>query len=144
MSQHPSFSGRLRWTGPDRDYEIDFDGKPVIPGSAPAVYKGNDALHNPESLMISSLMACHALTYMGQCKRAGIAWASYEDDATGSLGVRDGKIRMVEVVLRPRVTLRDPAQVAQALALHDTAHEACFMANSVDFPVRVEPQVSAA
>jgi len=47
------------------------------------------------------------------------------------------------VVLRPRVRVADAKDVEAAAALHHDAHGACFVANSVNFPVRVEPEMSA-
>jgi organic hydroperoxide reductase OsmC/OhrA len=57
--------------------------------------------------------------------------------------MRDGKMRMVEVVLRPQVRVADAAQIANARELHGKAHANCFMSNSVNFEVRVEPTVTA-
>jgi organic hydroperoxide reductase OsmC/OhrA len=37
----------------------------------------------------------------------------------------------------------DAAQVARATELHEKAHANCFMSNSVNFDVRVEPTVTA-
>jgi organic hydroperoxide reductase OsmC/OhrA len=45
------------------------------------------------------------------------------------------------VTLRPRVTITDPAQRELATFLHHEASEKCFIAASVNFPVRHEPQV---
>ncbi len=88
MSQSHLFEGRLRWTGSagesggklalSRAFIVEFDGKAPIEGSSPSVFNGDDGRHNPETLMVSSLMACHHLTYLAVCERAGIAitWAS--------------------------------------------------------------------
>ena len=65
---------------------------------------------------------------------------SYEDEATAAL-VRsaDGKVRIEEVVLHPQVTFANPQPDAAAVdALHHTAHEKCFIANSVSATIRVE------
>jgi organic hydroperoxide reductase OsmC/OhrA len=45
-------------------------------------------------------------------------------------------------VLRPRVEWRDgdAPDAAKLDDLHSRAHEACFIANSVNFPVEVEPR----
>jgi organic hydroperoxide reductase OsmC/OhrA len=93
--------------------------------------------------MVSSLMACHHLTYLAACERAGIGIAAYTDHGVGTLAMRDGKMRMVGVVLRPQVRVADAARVDEARALHEKAHANCFMSNSVNFEVRVEPSVSA-
>jgi organic hydroperoxide reductase OsmC/OhrA len=42
-------------------------------------------------------------------------------------------------VLRPRVGVADAAMLERAAALHHRAHELCYIANSVAFPVRHEP-----
>jgi organic hydroperoxide reductase OsmC/OhrA len=43
------------------------------------------------------------------------------------------------VVLHPQVELADPEDVALLPRLHEEAHAACFVASSVNFPVRVAP-----
>jgi organic hydroperoxide reductase OsmC/OhrA len=48
------------------------------------------------------------------------------------------------VVLRPVVTVADPSMSDAAQAAHHQAHEWCFIANSVNFEVRVEPEVRVA
>lgn len=154
MSQDPVFAGALVWTGAatqrdgalalGRRYTLEFPGKAPIEGASPAAFKGDDAFHNPETLMVASLAACHHLTYLAVCERAGIALAAYTDLPAGRLGMKDGKMRMVEVVLRPRVVVQDASQVDTARAAHDKAHAHCFMANSVNFEVRVEPEIVAA
>ena len=49
-----------------------------------------------------------------------------------------------EVVLRPRVTVADASMTDAATAAHAQAHEWCFIANSVNFPVRHEPVIDVA
>lgn len=154
MSKQHSFEGSLHWTGgtvPDaqgrlrlaRNFVIRFKDKPAIEGSSPGVFAGDDSRHNPETLMIASLMACHHLTYLALCERAAIEVLEYGDEATGTLGLRDGKMRMLEVVLWPRVRVARTDQLEAARALHDSAHANCFMANSVNFEVRVQPNLTS-
>jgi len=45
---------------------------------------------------------------------------------------------MTDVHLRPRITIAPRADQAKARALVEAAHEACFIANSVSCPVRIE------
>jgi len=153
MSHEHFFEGDLHWTGHatqvegklklERSFTIEFPGKSLLTGSSPEVFHGDNRHHNPETLMVSSLMACHHLTYLAVCERSGISIVSYTDRGIGKLAMRDGKMRMVEVVLRPQVKVADPAQVERAQALHDKAHANCFMSNSVNFDVRIEPAVTA-
>lgn len=153
MSQAHLFEGSMRWTGQaletdgklklERRFSIEFPGKVAIEGSSPAVFSGDESRHNPETLMVSSLMACHLLTYLASCERSGVRIVSYEDRATGRLAIKDGKMRMVEVVLRPRVKVTDAAHVEHATTAHEKAHANCFMSNSVNFEVKVQPTVTA-
>ena len=87
---------------------------------------------------MASLSACHQLWYLGLCAAAGIEVLAYEDAAEG-LMVEEGAGgagHFSEVVLRPSVTVASKADVARAQALHAIAHDKCFIARSVNFPVR--------
>ena len=81
-----------------------------------------------------ALSACHLLSYLAFCARAGIEVVGYEDQASGMMTIKDGKMRFVEVTLAPHVTIA-AGDLEQAKALHEKAHEACFIASSVNFPV---------
>ena len=57
----------------------------------------------------------------------------------------DGGGHFTEVVLRPRVTVADARHGrASATELHEEASAKCFIASSVNFPVRHEPTVTEA
>jgi organic hydroperoxide reductase OsmC/OhrA len=49
-----------------------------------------------------------------------------------------------EVMLHPRVVIAASADAAKAKALHEQAHKLCFIANSVNFPVRHEAEIVVA
>ena len=49
-----------------------------------------------------------------------------------------------DVLLRPRVKIAAGSDPARAKALHERAHSICFIANSVNFPVRNEPVIEVA
>jgi peroxiredoxin-like protein len=153
VAQQHVFEGTLHWSGGShqdehgklklaRAFAVRFKDKPAIEGSSPAVFNGDDSRHNPETLMVASLMSCHHLTYLAVCERANIALLEYNDSATGTLAIKDGKMRMVEIVLWPQVRIANAAQLDQARELHAKAHANCFMSNSVNFEVRVEPAVT--
>jgi organic hydroperoxide reductase OsmC/OhrA len=149
------YAAHVRWTGGasgpaldyatySREYVVEIEGKPPLRGSADAHFRGDRALHNPEDLLVAALSACHLLSYLAECTRAGIAVLAYEDDAGGEMTLIDGKIRFREVMLRPRVAIADPARIDEAIALHERAHAECFIANSVNFPVHHEAAVTSA
>lgn len=84
------------------------------------------------------------LWYLHLCADAGIVVTDYRDEAHGMMETTaEGGGRFTEVVLRPRVTIAR-GDVARARALHDDAHRLCFIASSMNFPVRHEPRLETA
>jgi organic hydroperoxide reductase OsmC/OhrA len=112
-------------------------GMQSLPGSSATELGGDGDRANPESLLVAALSSCHMLWFLALARKRGFAIASYEDDADGIL---DGK-RFTAATLRPRVRWEGEPPPPEAIeALHQRAHALCFIANSVEFPVEVEPQ----
>jgi organic hydroperoxide reductase OsmC/OhrA len=127
----------------DRSYEIRCPGKAPIVGSSDPAFRGNPSLHNPEELLVASVSACHMLWFLHLCADAGLLVGAYEDAVEGIMTeAAGGAGRFTEMTLRPRVTLARGADCGLAQRLHATAHEKCFIANSVNFPIRVESTVT--
>lgn len=151
---HPDhhYNLRLKWTGNkgtgtsnyrayDRSHTISIDNKIEIRGSADPVFHGDKTLHNPEDLLLASLSACHMMSYLHVCVKNGIIVTEYTDNATGIMKVNsDGSGQFVEVTLHLLVKIMDESQIAKANELHQEANKLCFIANSVNFPVKHQPQ----
>jgi organic hydroperoxide reductase OsmC/OhrA len=143
---------RLRWTGNrgegttgyrdyDRAWDASIDGKPDLKGSADPAFLGDPSRHNPEDLLLASLSACHMLWYLHLCAVDGIVVTGYEDDAVGTMQQEpDGGAQFTSVTLKPKVTIR-AGDVKKAEALHARANEMCFIARSVNFPVKHEAKI---
>jgi organic hydroperoxide reductase OsmC/OhrA len=134
-----------------RDHEIKISGKRTpLPGSSDRAFRGDPARYTPEELLVASLSTCHMLWFLHLCADAGIVVTEYEDVASGAMSehvVPDpdaGSGEFTRVVLRPRAAITDAARIDDALALHSRAHELCFIARSVNFPVEHEPVVVGA
>lgn len=128
----------------ERAHEISAAGKPAISGSSDPSFRGDPARWNPEELLLASVSTCHKLWYLGLCAEAGVVVTAYEDAAEGTMLEEPGGAgQFTEVVLKPRVTLAPGGDVARAEALHAKAHEMCFIARSVNFPVRHEATIIA-
>lgn len=155
MEKLHSYPTTVTWTGNTgtgtdgyRSYERSHDavaeGLPAILGSADPAFRGDPARWNPEQLLVVSLSQCHMLSYLAECARNKVVVTSYTDEAVGTMAERAGSGRFTEVVLRPRVEVASPEMVERAIALHEEAHRVCFIANSVNFPVRHEATVTSA
>jgi len=135
-------SGTSGYRDYDRSVTIEIVGKPTLHASSDKPFRGDAAKWNPEDLLLASLSECHLLSYLHACVQAGVVVVDYRDEASG-LMVEDGRGggRFAEVVLRPTVTVADASMTDAATAAHAQAREWCFIANSVNFPVRHEPTI---
>ncbi|MEM8809294.1 MAG: OsmC family protein [Cyanobacteria bacterium P01_G01_bin.38] len=136
--------GTASYRGYERSYEIIVEGKPSIVGSSDPAFRGDKTKHNPEELLVASLSSCHMLWYLHLCSAASIVVTHYLDQAVGTLvEAEDGSGHFSEVVLKPIVTVTRGSDRQQAAQLHDQAHQFCFVANSMNFPVRCEPVIQS-
>jgi organic hydroperoxide reductase OsmC/OhrA len=125
-----------------REHEVTADGPAAIAGSSDPAFRGDKARWNPEQLLLASLSQCHLLWYLHLCSDAGVVVTAYVDRARGTMVATGAGGHFTEVVLAPHVTVSTPDMVEVAVRLHAEAHRACYIANSVNFPVRHEPTVA--
>jgi organic hydroperoxide reductase OsmC/OhrA len=156
MTRRHTYETHSSWTGDrgqgtadyrayDRTYDTTAPGRPAIAGSSDPAFRGSADRWNPELLLVAALSQCHMLSYLHRCAVGGVVVTGYEDTAEGVMvETSDGGGHFEDVVLRPVVTVAEPGMVEQAQALHEEAAALCFIAASVDFPVRHEPRAIVA
>jgi organic hydroperoxide reductase OsmC/OhrA len=151
------FSVDLTWTGArdegtatytsyGRDHLLTSGARPPLPGTSDPGFRGDPARWSPEDLLVGALAQCHMLWFLHLAANAGVAVVGYSDAASGTMRIEAaGHGQFTEVVLRPRVTVRtttlaDGTAVDDVLlaGIHHRAQEHCFIARSVNFPVRHE------
>ena len=124
----------------ERSHIIKVENKPDIAASSDPGFRGDRTKYNPEELLVASLSSCHMLWYLHLCAEAGVIVVEYIDQASGIMAeTADGGGKFNEVLLSPVVTVRETSMIEKANALHERANELCFIANSVNFPVRHRP-----
>ncbi|MCI0751490.1 MAG: OsmC family protein [Flammeovirgaceae bacterium] len=153
MKQH-IYKSTVAWTGNrgtgtseykayDRDHVISTDGKPEILCSSDPSFRGDVSRYSPEDLLVSSLSSCHMLWYLHLCAVNGVIVLAYVDHASGiMIEHKDGSGEFTEVTLYPVVKVKDVSMKEKANQLHQDAHKMCFIARSVNFPVKHNPVVT--
>ena len=149
------YAMNLEWTGNrgtgtssyrayGRDHVLSAEGKADIAGSSDRVFHGDAERWNPEELLLAALSQCHMLSYLHVAASHGIVVESYTDAATGTMEqTHNGGGHFTLATLRPRVTI-SAGDVALATELHAEASAKCFIAASVNFPVKHEPETQRA
>lgn len=119
-----------------RANEIRHTDKVTIQGSSDASFRGDPNRWNPEDLLVASVAQCHMLAFLHIAAREGVCVTSYTDTPIGTMiETPDGGGYFKSVILRPSVTVSDVGDTTQIELLHEKAHQACFIAASVNFPV---------
>ncbi len=155
MTSTHTYQAYIEWTGNKgtgtsnyraygREHLIYIEGKPTLQGSSDPAFRGDASKHNPEDLFVSAVSACHMLTYLHLCVLNQIVVTHYEDRCTGIMKESDSiGGQFTEITLRPLVRIQNIEQKDKALELHEEAHRMCFIANSVNFPIKHVAEIFA-
>ena len=152
MKKH-QYETHMVWTGNlgegtstyrsySRNFTLTAPGKPELLGSSDHAFHGDADRYNPEDMLIAALSSCHMLSYLHVCAMNNIVVLAYEDRASGTMQERpDGSGIFTHVQLNPTVKISAESDPEKAKELHHKAHELCFIANSVNFPVENAPTI---
>jgi len=152
MPATSSYSLTVRWSGNrgrgtsgyrayGREHELSAPAKPVILGSSDPAFLGDETRWSPEELLVAALSQCHLLWYLHLASAAGVVVTEYLDEPVGTMAHSpDGGGQFTEVVLNPVVTVAEAGMLKRAQSVHAEAARLCFIARSVNFPVRHLPR----
>ncbi len=147
MKQH-HYQAKIEWTGNlgsgtsgYRDYErshrVMVNGKPVIEASSDPAFRGDQDKYNPEELFVVSVSSCHMLWVLHLCTTEGIIVEKYIDEPEGIMVEEEnGSGRFKEVTLNICITVSEERMGTKLDSIHHRANTMCFIANSVNFPVK--------
>jgi len=130
----------------DRGHWLSFADDIRVPGTAARANIPDTVPHtpgvDPEQAFVASISSCHMLWFLHLACTAKLVVDRYLDNACGLLEKNaEGKLAVTRVKLRPTVTFSgtqpDPDRVR---ALHEKAHDKCYIANSVKTEILVEPE----
>jgi organic hydroperoxide reductase OsmC/OhrA len=110
--------------------------------SSDPAFGGNPDLLNPEQLLVAAASSCQMLSFLAYAGRARIDVVSYLDEAEGVMPEDDKPVRITEIVLRPRIVMVGEAHEERIRRFIERAHEACFIANSLNTNITIEPDIS--
>lgn len=128
----------------ERSHRLKVEGKSDLLCSSDPAFRGDPTKWNPEELLLGSLSSCHMLWYLHLCAINKIVVWDYRDNPTAVMSVdSSGAGRFIEAILSPSIVITEVDRIADAERLHHEAHQKCFIANSISFPTKINPKISA-
>ena len=129
-----------------RRHQMRFDGGAVVAGSSsphsvPLPMSDASAV-DPEEAFVASLSSCHMLWFLAIAAKRRFCVDRYFDAAVGVMEKNaQGKVAVTRVTLRPEVIFSGDKLPTRADIehLHHTAHDECYIANSVKTEMVCEP-----
>jgi len=126
-----------------RDHTWKFEGGHEMQASAAPAYLGNPKLADPEEAFVASLSSCQMLTFLAIAAKKKFVLDEYVDEAVGHMEKNaEGRLAITHVTLKPRLKFSgDKQPTAEEIEeMNHTAHEQCFIANSVKTEITIEAQ----
>lgn len=102
---------------------------------------GDASILNPEQLVVMAASSCQLLWFLHLASKARIDVVEYVDEALGLMPEDRAPVHITEVTLRPRITIAGEASEERVRKLVHTAHEHCFIANSLRSEMTIEPTI---
>jgi organic hydroperoxide reductase OsmC/OhrA len=133
-----------------RAHEWSFDGGITVPASSSVhavrlPFSVEEAV-DPEEALVAAASSCHMLSFLWVVSQKGFVVESYEDNAVGEMTKNEqGKEWISRITLDPQIVWGEKKPTPAELAgLHHTAHEYCYIANSIKSEVVVKDISEAA
>lgn len=109
--------------------------------SSDPAFRGDPKLLSPEQLLVLAASSCQLLSFLAVAARARLDVIAYQDLAEGVMPEAERPVRISEIYLRPRITVRGPVSEDRVRALVETAHRECYVANSLSSEITVTPEI---
>jgi organic hydroperoxide reductase OsmC/OhrA len=112
--------------------------------SSDPAFRGDAALANPEVLLLAAASSCQLLSFLAIAARSRIDVLSYSDEAEAVMPEDDPPLRITRIVLRPRIVVAEGSPIDRVERLVHKAHDECYIANTLDAEMELEPEIATA
>jgi organic hydroperoxide reductase OsmC/OhrA len=153
MTHTHTYRSSLSWQGStaagyeayDRTHSVEVPpagGELVLSGD-PA-FGGDEGLPNPEQLLLAAASSCQLLSFLAVAARSRIDVLAYQDEADAIMPDDQKPMRITRITLRPRIVVAAGVDSDRVRRMVERAHEGCFIANTLNAEIVVEPVIEHA
>lgn len=153
MTDTHTYQSRLYWDGStaagydayDRTHSVEVPpaALELVLSSDPA-FGGDAQLANPEQLLLAAASSCQLLSFLAIAARSRVDVLAYHDDADAVMPEDETPTRITRITLRPRITVAAGADPDRIRRIVERAHDGCFIANTLNAEVVLEPTIEHA
>jgi peroxiredoxin-like protein len=144
MENQYYYTTEIEWLGERRGNLGALD-LPEFVVDAPPEFKGQGGSWTPEHLFVASVNSCFMTTFLAIAENSKLDFVSVRIGAKGKLEKREGQGFMItEIILRPRLVLREARGAERALRILQKAETNCLISNSIRTQITLQPEVTIA
>lgn len=110
----------------------------------PEFPKGIPGIWSPEHLFTAAISSCLMTTFLAIAENSRLDFISFNCSAKGKLEMVDGKYLMTEVVLEPKVVIREEKDADKTEKVLRKSETACLISNSVKSKIIMHPVIEVA
>lgn len=107
----------------------------------PQFPKGVPNIWSPEHLIVGAVSSCLMTTFLAIAENSNLQFTSFDCSAEGKLEKVEGKFMISEIILRPRVVIKQEKDKERAHRIVEKAEAACLISNSVKSNIILEPEI---
>ena len=137
-----TYTTSLKWVS-QRKGTLSPDGLPELSVATPPQFPGgHPGIWSPEHLFVAAAEVCLMTTFLAIAETSKLEYTEYSSQAEGLLEKTEQGYMITEIVIRPRVVIKDPAALDRARRIIEKAEQHCLISKSMKTRVRVEADVS--
>lgn len=131
MEKH-SYNLSLEWTGDRKGILSSTEFPSTIEVVTPPEFDKGIAGHwSPEHLFTASVLSCFMTTFLAIAEYSKLEFVKFECKAEGILESVEGKFLMTEIILKPKVYIKNQEEIEKTERILHKSEKACLISNSI-------------
>ncbi|MFI5398799.1 MAG: OsmC family protein [Candidatus Binatia bacterium] len=135
------YEAHVEWTE-DRRGTLSTPKRPTISIGAPPEFGGPEDVWSPEQLCVGAVNACVMATFIAIAANSKLPFRKYSATATGTLEKVEGRGPVItRIVVKPKITIAPDVDRGRAERVLKMAEKNCYISNSLQSEVTLEPEI---
>ena len=110
----------------------------------PEFPKGIPGIWSPEHLFTAAVSSCLMTTFLAIAENSRLEFSDFQCQSKGKLEQVEGKYLMTEIVLEPKVTIKEEKDRERAERVLQKSEAACLISNSIKSKIVMVPTILVA